>query len=107
MPDDKAVDQLHALDAIASEQDAVLAFRICEETGDFEPVFLRLFSANVGEENETALVAITDDRGMSLGRYIVPRGRLDRALEDAEEIDEDPGDEPEVTVVPLDWEQDV
>jgi hypothetical protein len=43
---------------------------------------------------------------MSLGRYIVPRGRLDRALEDAEEIDEDPGDEPEITVVPLDWEQD-
>jgi hypothetical protein len=68
-------------------------------------VLLRLFRANAGAENETALLAITDDRGMSLGRYIVPRGRLDRALEDAESLDDHgPSDEPEVTVVPLDWE---
>jgi hypothetical protein len=105
MPEDEAVDQLHALDAFAAEQDAVLAFRVDEETGDFEAVFLRLFRANAGAENETALLAITDERGLSLGRYIVPRGRLDRALEDAETIDDqEPGDEPELTVVPLDWE---
>ena len=106
MPEDEALDQFQALDAIASEQDAVVAFRVCEETGDFEPVFLRLFRANAQADNETALVAISDTRGLSLGRYIVPRDRLDRALEGAEEIDAEPADdEPELTVVPRDWEE--
>lgn len=105
MPENEAVNQLQALDAIASEQDAVLAFRVCEETTEFEPVFVRVFRANADEDNEAALIAISDDKGLSLGRYIVPRGRLDRALERAEVIDDDgTSDEPEMTVVPLDWE---
>jgi|Tabmets5t2r1_1033131.scaffolds.fasta_scaffold179122_1 hypothetical protein len=105
MPENEAVNQLQALDAIASEQDAVLAFRVCEETAEFEPVFVRVFRANADEENETALIAISDDRGMSLGRYIVPRGRLDRALERAEVLDDDgSADDADLTVVPADWE---
>jgi hypothetical protein len=106
MPENEAVNQLQALDAIASEQDAVLAFRVCEETAEFEPVFVRVFRANADEENETALIAISDERGLSLGRYIVPRGRLDKALEGAEVLDDDgTAEESEVTVVPLDWER--
>ena len=106
MPENEAVNQLQALDAIASEQDAVLAFRVCEETAEFEPVFVRVFRANADEENETALIAISDERGFSLGRYIVPRARLDKALEDAEVLDDDETAEgSEVTVVPLDWER--
>jgi hypothetical protein len=105
MPENEAVNQLQALDAIASEQDAVLAFRVCEETAEFEPVFVRVFRANADEENEAALIAISDDRGMSLGRYIVPRGRLDRALERAEVLDDDgSADDADLTVVPADWE---
>jgi hypothetical protein len=51
-------------------------------------------------------MAISDDRGMSLGRYIVPRERLDRALEGAEVIDDDgSADDAEMTVVPADWER--
>jgi hypothetical protein len=106
MPENEAVNRLQALDAIASEQDAVLAFRVCEETAEFEPVFVRVFRANAEEDNETALIAISDERGLSLGRYIVPRARLDRALERAEVLDDDEtSDEAEVTVVPLDWER--
>jgi hypothetical protein len=64
-----------------------------------------VFRANADEENETALIAISDDRGMSLGRYIVPRGRLDRALERAEVLDDDgSADDADLTVVPADWE---
>jgi hypothetical protein len=106
MPENEAVNQLQALDAIASEQDAVLAFRVCEETTEFEPVFVRVFRANADEDNETALIAISDERGLSLGRYIVPRDRLDRALARAEVLDDDGADEEaEMTVVPLDWER--
>jgi hypothetical protein len=106
MPEDEAVNQLQALDAIASEQDAVLAFRVCEETAEFEPVFVRVFRANAEEDNEAALIAISDERGLSLGRYIVPRARLDRALERAEVLDDDESaEDTEVTMVPLDWER--
>jgi hypothetical protein len=106
MPEDEAVNQLQALDAIASEQDAVLAFRVCEETAEFEPVFVRVFRANAEEDNEAALIAISDERGLSLGRYIVPRARLDRALERAEVLDDDEtAEDTEVTMVPLDWER--
>jgi hypothetical protein len=106
MPENEALNQLQALDAIASEQDAVLAFRVCEETAEFEPVFVRVFRANADEDNETALIAISDERGLSLGRYIVPRARLDRALELAEVLDDDETvEESEVSVVPLDWER--
>jgi hypothetical protein len=51
MPENEAVNQLQALDAIASEQDAVLAFRVCEETAEFEPVFVRVFRANADADN--------------------------------------------------------
>jgi hypothetical protein len=106
MPADEAVNELQALDAIASEQDAVLAFRICDESTAFEPVFLRMFRANVGEENETALLAISDERGMSLGRFVINREQLELALDRAEAIDEDdPEDDGGIDVVPLEWEQ--
>jgi hypothetical protein len=106
MPEDETVNRLQALHAIASEQDAVLAFRVCEETAEFEPVFVRVFRANVEEDNEAALIAISDERGLSLGRYIVPRARLDRALERAEVLDDDEtAEDTEVTMVPLDWER--
>jgi hypothetical protein len=105
MPEDEAVNRLQALHAIAAEQDAVLAFRVCEETAEFEPVFVRVFRANAEEDNEAALIAISDERGLSLGRYIVPRARLDRALERAEVLDDDEtAEDTEVTMVPLDWE---
>lgn len=100
MPENEAVEQLQAMDAIASEQGGVLAFRVCEETGDLEPVFMRVFSANGESEQEAALIALTDASGLSLGRYVVPRSRLDDALEHNEAI----GDEaPEPAVVPADW----
>jgi hypothetical protein len=106
MPADEAVNELQALDAIAAEQDAVLAFRICDESTAFEPVFLRVYRANVGEENETALLAMSDERGLSLGRFVINREALELALERAEAIDEgDPEDGGEIDVVPLEWEQ--
>jgi hypothetical protein len=78
----------------------VLAFRMCEESGDVEPVVLRIDRANGDSENEAALIAITDASGFSLGHYVIPRGRLDEALDRADEVDEM---EPEPTVVPADW----
>ena len=100
MPEDDAVGELQALDAIASEQGMLLAFRICEESGDLEPVFLRVDRANADTEHEAALIALTDASGFSLGRYVLPRRRLDEALDGAEEIGEA---EPDPTVVPADW----
>jgi hypothetical protein len=100
MHDHEAIGELQALDAVASEQGMVLAFRMCEESGDLEPVFLRIDRANGDTENEAALIAITDASGFSLGRYVIPRGRLDEALDRADEVDEV---EPEPTVVPADW----
>ena len=89
MREDEAMSRLRALDAIASEAGAVLAFRVCEESADLEPVFLRISRANSGEENEAALIAIDDQRGLSLGRYVLSRDRLDRALEWAPDVDKD------------------
>jgi hypothetical protein len=100
MHPDEAVDQLQDLDALASEQGMVLAFRLCEESGDLEPIFLRVDRANGDSENEAALIAITDARGFSLGRYVIPRARLEEALDRADEVEET---EPEPTVVPADW----
>ena len=100
MPEDP-LSHLQALDAIASEQNAVLAFRVCEESGELEPVFLRVFSANAGDASEAALISIDDQQGMSLGRYVVPRDRLDAALDGADTIEE--GEDPVPETVPLDW----
>jgi hypothetical protein len=71
------------LDAVASEHGRILAFRACEETGEFEPVFVRIGGADVGDDGETAAIAITDANGMSLGCYVMSRARLDAALAEA------------------------
>jgi hypothetical protein len=71
---------LQELDAVASERGLVLAFRACDESDDYEPVFLQVEAAGVGEEDGAAMIAITDGNGMSLGRYVVPRSKLDAAL---------------------------
>ena len=76
----RPVDDLQTMNAVASEHGRILAFRACEESDEFEPVFLRVGAAGVGEENETAMIAITDANGMSLGSYVVRREQLDAAL---------------------------
>jgi hypothetical protein len=96
VPENDTVGQLQALDAGASEQGAVLAFRVCEESGDLEPVFMHIARANPDSEQEAALVALTDANGLSLGRYVVPRGRLDDALGRVE-------GETHPAVAPADW----
>jgi hypothetical protein len=98
--DDEPLAHFQALDAIASEQDMVLAFRVCEESQEFEPVFLRIMAANSGEEHETALISIGDERGLPLGRYVISRRRLEAALETANDVTDD---DPEPSVVPSDW----
>ena len=72
--------ELQELDAVAAERGLILAFRVCDESGDYEPVFLRIDNAGVGPVDEVAMIAITDGNGMSLGRYVVPRTKLDAAL---------------------------
>jgi hypothetical protein len=72
--------ELQELDAVAAERGLILAFRSCDESEDYEPVFLRIENAGVGPVDEVAMVAITDGNGMSLGRYLVPRTKLDAAL---------------------------
>jgi len=76
---------LQELDAVASEQGMVLAFRACDESDEFEPVFVRLEAAGVGSEGEAATIAITDCNGMSLGRYVVGRQKLDAALAESQD----------------------
>ena len=77
--------ELQELDAVASERGMVMAFRACEENEEFEPVFLSVERAPVGEDDEIALIAITDRNGMSLGRYVVGRSKLDAALADPQD----------------------
>jgi hypothetical protein len=100
MSEDRALTDLQSLDAVAAEKDGVLAFRVCEDSDEFEPVFMRFLAANPGASNETALISIDDRLGMSLGRFIVPRGRLDQALARAEDVDGDDGP----SVAPAEWE---
>jgi hypothetical protein len=102
MHEDGGVDELQALDAVASENGAVLAFRMEDGAEDLEPVFMRVFSANAGEQNEVALFELTDRDGLSLGRYVISRRRLEMALVHAEDLG---SDEPEPAVVPSDWER--
>jgi hypothetical protein len=102
MPQDDTVSELQALDAVASEKGMVLAFRVCEESGELEPVYLSILAAEAGGENEAALIAIGDARGMSLGRYVIPRARLEAALEQAEDVEDE---DAEPIAVPLDWQQ--
>jgi hypothetical protein len=100
MPEGETLSQLQALDALASERNAILAFRVCEETDALEPVFLRAFRANAGEDDEAALISIDDQRGMSLGRYVIGRAALEEALAGADEIEEE---DPVPEAVPLEW----
>jgi hypothetical protein len=73
-------DYLKGMDAVAGERGMVLAFRVCEETEEYEPVFMKFGGGAIGEPGETAMVAISDRNGLSLGRYVMPRARLDEAL---------------------------
>lgn len=98
MPEDK-LGELQALDAVAGEQGMLLAFRVCEESGELEPVFMEIEHADGDEENEVALISIGDGRGFSLGRYMVPRARLDEALATARES----AGQGEPAVVPREW----
>ena len=81
------VNELQTLDAIASEHGAILGFRACEETGEFEPVFMRIGMADQGEDNAAAAtIEINDANGMSLGRYLMSRARLESALAESDAI---------------------
>jgi hypothetical protein len=82
------VNELQTLDAIASEHGAILGFRACEETGEFEPVFMRVGRADEGDENSPATLEINDANGMSLGRYLMSRARLDSALAESDVVAE-------------------
>lgn len=77
--------ELQEMDAIASERGLLLAFRACDESGEFEPVFMRVGGAGIGGDDEVAAIAITDANGMSLGRYLVPLAKLDAALAKSED----------------------
>jgi hypothetical protein len=99
--EDNSLNELQNLDAIASERGAVLAFRVCEDSVDLEPVFLGISSGNTGEENEVALIAIDDQNGLSLGRYVVSMQRLEAALDRAEDVLDD---DTEPAMVPADWD---
>lgn len=74
------LDDLQTMSAVASEHGRILAFRACEESEEFEPVFMRVEGGDGGEGNETAMIAITDANGMSLGSYVISRRQLDAAL---------------------------
>jgi hypothetical protein len=100
MPEDHAVEQLRTLDAVAAEQDMLMAFRVCEESEELEPVFMRVFRANGESEKEAVLLAICDQDGLPLGRYVIPSRRLEAALDDAEYLGEEM---PAPTVVPAEW----
>lgn len=102
MSDEQTLDELRALDAVAAEQGAVLAFRVCEDSDELEPVLIQIHAANPGAPQEAALVAIEDRAGMSLGRYVIPRERLNRALAQADDVDA-AGEAP--AVVPSEWER--
>ena len=99
MNEDQAINELQELDAIAAERGMVLAFRVCQDEAGFEPVFMSVHSANPGEDNETAMIAIADEDGLPLGRYVIPRSRLDDALAEAQDVEAE--DEP--AVVPVEW----
>jgi len=100
MPDEEALNQLQALQAIAEERGLVLAFRVCEDVGGFEPVFMSVDAANTGEDNEVAMIAIADEDGLPMGRYVIPRAHLDLALAHARDVEED---DAEPAVVPAEW----
>jgi hypothetical protein len=80
------INELQTLDAIASEHGAILGFRACEETGEFEPVFMRVGRSDDGDLNAPATLDINDANGMSLGRYVMSRARLDSALAESDEV---------------------
>jgi len=103
MPEDDTLSELQALDAVASEKGMVLAFRVCEESDELEPVYLSILSAGSGGESEAALLAFGDSRGMSLGRYVIPRDRLQAALDAAEDVD---AADAEPARVPVEWQRE-
>jgi hypothetical protein len=92
---------LQALDAVAAERDMVLAFRLCEDSDEVEPVFARVEQADVGSGAGAVLFSLSDRAGFSLGRYVVSRARLEAALVAAGDTD----GAAEPTLVPSDWQQ--
>ena len=97
---ESALNELQQLDAVALEQGMVLGFRVCENGEDMEPVFFRFFKTRAEDGSETALISVDDENGLQLGRYIVPRERIDTALDEAEDLSENPFRQ---TVLPADW----
>ena len=77
---------LQELDAVASERGMVLGFRACDESEAYEPVFIQIERAGVGDADEAAMIAITDGNGMSLGRYVVSRRKLDASLAESQDL---------------------
>ena len=75
-----AFNQMQELDVAANERGALLAFRFCVDGDEVEPVFVQVETVGIDEGNGAAMLAITDGRGMSLGRYVLPRHRLEAAL---------------------------
>jgi hypothetical protein len=70
---------LDKLDAEAAEHGSTLAFRLCEDAEEVEPVFMHL---EQDEREGAVLLALTDRNGLSLGRYVIARERLTAALID-------------------------
>ena len=73
---EEAQGELKELDAIAEEHGAKLAFRLCQESDDVEPVFVRAVADGEG----ALLLNLSDLDGISLGSYVVPVAHIARAL---------------------------
>jgi hypothetical protein len=90
---------LQTLDAVARERNMLLAFRLCEDSDEVEPVFAEVRQADVGTGAGAVLFALSDRAGFSLGRYVVSRERLEAALCEAGGTEE-----AEPTLVPAEWQ---
>lgn len=91
---------LQRLDAVAKERGALLAFRLCEDLDEVEPVFAEIRQAAAGAEAGAVLVSLSDRSGLSLGRYVVSRAGLEAALRDAGDAEDS-----EPTLVPAEWQE--
>ena len=93
-----AAHDLQTLGAVAKERNMLLAFRLCEDSDEVEPVFAEVRQADVGTGAGAVLVALSDRAGFSLGRYVVSREHLEAALVNAAGTED-----AEPTLVPAEW----
>ena len=73
----EAANDLQALDEEAAGRGLTLAFRLCEDSDQVEPVFMNLED---GDREGAILLSLSDRNGLSLGRYVIARERLTAIL---------------------------